>query len=75
MPATSGKRIDHMAFDPDDEPRPPRTRLTPLPLDLLGVEELAAYIGELRAEIARTEAEIGRKQGHRSAAEGFFRKP
>jgi uncharacterized small protein (DUF1192 family) len=63
-----------MAFDPDDEPRPPRQRLVPLMLDLLGVEELHAYIVELRAEIARVEAEIGRKQGHRTAAESFFRR-
>ena len=53
----------------DDEPRRPRARLTPLPLDMLGVEELRAYIAELQAEIARAEADIGRKQGHRSAAE------
>jgi uncharacterized small protein (DUF1192 family) len=58
----------------EDEPRPPRARLIPLPLDLLGVDELRAYIAELQAEIARVEAEIGRKQGHRSAAEAFFRK-
>lgn len=59
----------------DDEPRRPARRLTPLPLDTLGVEELRAYIGELREEIARVEADIGRKQGHRSAADAFFRKP
>jgi uncharacterized small protein (DUF1192 family) len=59
--------------DDDELPRP-RRRLTPLPLDLLGVEELQAYIEELRGEIARTEAEIARKQSHRSAADAFFRK-
>jgi uncharacterized small protein (DUF1192 family) len=58
----------------DDEPRRPRARLTPLPLDGLGVEELRAYIAELQAEMARAEAAIDRKQGHRSAAEAFFRK-
>jgi uncharacterized small protein (DUF1192 family) len=60
-------------MDEDDAPRP-RARLTPLPLDLLGVEELRAYIGELQAEIGRVEADIGKKHGHRSAAEAFFRK-
>ena len=58
----------------EDEPPRRRARLTPLPLDLLGVDELRAYIAELRGEIARTEAEIDRKHGHRSAAEAFFRK-
>jgi uncharacterized small protein (DUF1192 family) len=58
----------------EDEPRRPRARLTPLPLDGLGVAELRAYIAELQAEIARAQAEIDRKQGHRSAAEAFFRK-
>jgi uncharacterized small protein (DUF1192 family) len=50
-------------------------RLEKLVLDTLGVEELREYIGELRAEIARVEADIDRKQGHRSAADAFFRKP
>ncbi len=59
-----------------DEEAPPRrpARLEPLRLDSLGVEELAAYIGELRDEIARVEADIARKQTHRSAADAFFRK-
>ena len=59
----------------DDDPPPKPVRLPKLPLDLLGVEELGDYIGELREEIARVEAKIGRKQHHRSAAEAFFRKP
>ncbi|MGH7044330.1 MAG: DUF1192 domain-containing protein [Acetobacteraceae bacterium] len=62
-----------MVDDEDDLPRP-RRRLAPLVLDSLGIEELRRYIGELQEEIARAEAEIARKQGHRSAAEGFFRK-
>ncbi|MBV8913384.1 MAG: DUF1192 domain-containing protein [Acetobacteraceae bacterium] len=58
----------------DDEPRA-RPRFTPLPLDRLGVEELEAYIGELRAEIARAEGEISRKRDLRSAADTFFKRP
>ena len=61
-------------LEEDDLPRRPR-RLEKLPLDLLGIEELRDYIGELREEIARVEADIARKQSHRSAADQFFRKP
>ena len=64
-----------MARD-DEEPLPrPRARLERLTLDMLGIEELNAYIDELKAEIARVEEDIGRKQSHRSAADAFFRKP
>ena len=52
-----------------------RTRLEKLVLDTLGITELRDYIDELKAEIARVEADIDRKQGHRSAADAFFRKP
>ena len=59
-----------------DEDVPPRrkSRLEPLPLETLGVAELNAYIEELRGEIARVEADIARKAGHRSAADAFFRR-
>ena len=63
----------------DDNPweAPPRkrVRLEKLMLDTLGIEELRDYIGELREEIARVEADIERKQGHRSAADAFFKRP
>ena len=57
----------------EDEPRPRPKRLQELRLDPLAVAELEDYIGELRAEIARAEAEIGRKRSHRSAADAFFK--
>jgi uncharacterized small protein (DUF1192 family) len=61
-------------IDDDDAAQPRRpARLTRLVLDSLGIEELNAYIAELREEIVRTEAEIARKQSHRSAADTFFR--
>jgi uncharacterized small protein (DUF1192 family) len=50
-----------------------RRRLERLVLDTLGIEEMQEYIGELREEIARVEADIARKQSHRSAADAFFR--
>ncbi len=57
----------------DDLPVRKRRRLEALLLDPLGVEELHAYIGELRDEIARVEVDIGRKQSHRNAADAFFK--
>jgi uncharacterized small protein (DUF1192 family) len=59
----------------DDEPLMKRRRLEPLLLDSLGIEELRSYIDELRTEIARVEADIGRKGSHRSAADAFFKRP
>jgi uncharacterized small protein (DUF1192 family) len=62
-------------MEEEDGPVRKRTRLEKLVLDTLGIEELRDYIAELRAEIDRVEADIGRKQGHRSAADAFFRRP
>jgi uncharacterized small protein (DUF1192 family) len=59
----------------DDEPLTKRRRLEPLLLDSLGIEELRSYIGELKAEIARVEADIDRKGSHRNAADAFFKRP
>jgi uncharacterized small protein (DUF1192 family) len=59
----------------DDEPLTKRRRLEPLLLDSLGIEELRSYIGELKAEIVRVEADIDRKGSHRSAADAFFKQP
>lgn len=64
-----------MARDDDEALPRPRARLERLALDRLGIGELNAYIDELKVEIARVEADIARKQGHRSAADAFFRKP
>jgi uncharacterized small protein (DUF1192 family) len=64
-----------MARDEDDAPPRGRVRLEKLVLDTLSVDELRDYIGELRAEIARVEADIERKGSHRGAAEAFFRRP
>jgi uncharacterized small protein (DUF1192 family) len=61
-------------IDEDDGPVRKPARLQKLLLDTLGIAELREYIDELKAEIARVEAEIDRKQGHRSAADAFFRR-
>ncbi|WP_297488553.1 DUF1192 domain-containing protein [Acidocella sp.] len=62
-----------MIFSEDDPPPRPKKLLVPPPLDLLGVEELGAYIGELQGEIARVEQAIGAKRAHKDAAAAFFR--
>ncbi len=62
-------------MEEDEGPVRKRVRLEKLLLDPLGITELKDYIDELKAEIARVEADIDRKQGHRSAADAFFRKP
>ncbi|PZQ54509.1 MAG: DUF1192 domain-containing protein [Phenylobacterium zucineum] len=41
-------------------------------LELYGVSELEERIEALRAEIARTEAQIARKRSGREAADAFF---
>jgi uncharacterized small protein (DUF1192 family) len=60
-------------IDEEEVKRPKRLELPVL--DPLSVTDLTAYIGELRAEIARAEAAIGQKQGARGLADSFFRKP
>ncbi len=61
-------------MDEEEGPVRKRSRLEKAVLDTLGINELRDYIAELKAEIARVEADIERKQGHRSAADAFFRR-
>jgi uncharacterized small protein (DUF1192 family) len=62
-------------MDEDEGPVRKRSRFEKPVLDTWGVAELREYIDELKAEIARAEADIDRKQGHRSAADAFFKRP
>jgi len=57
------------------EEEPPRraTGFVPPVLDGWDVDELKGYIGRLRAEIARAEAAIAKKEAHRGAADAFFK--
>ena len=64
-----------MIFSEDDPPPRPKKRLIPLPLDLLGVEELTEYVGELQDEIARVEQAKAKKRAHKDAAAAFFKAP
>lgn len=42
-------------------------------LDPMSIEDLQAYIAEMKEEIARVEAKIAAKQAHLSAAAGLFK--
>lgn len=62
-----------MAKDDDDnEPRhKPKTLKD---LDVMSIEALADYIGDLEAEIARARAKIADKEKARLGAQSFFKK-
>jgi uncharacterized small protein (DUF1192 family) len=62
-------RMDLEDFEPRNKPKKPRD-LTPY-----GVAELQEYIAMLQAEIERARGAIAAKQGHRSSADAFFKKP
>ncbi|MEL7032325.1 MAG: DUF1192 domain-containing protein [Pseudomonadota bacterium] len=52
----------------EDEPAPEKK----LDLERFSVEELHERIEELKAEIAACEAELQKKQSHKSAADALF---
>ncbi|MFZ4806678.1 MAG: DUF1192 domain-containing protein [Hyphomicrobiaceae bacterium] len=55
-------------------PRPARTITVGDDLTALSVEDLAARITALQAEIARTNDELATKAARKSAADALFRK-
>ncbi|HEV7266340.1 MAG TPA: DUF1192 domain-containing protein [Falsiroseomonas sp.] len=60
-----------------EEPEGPRrvNRFTPPVIDRWGVDDLRAYIAELREEIARAEREIAKREASKAAADLFFKPP
>ncbi len=58
-------------FD-DDRPKP-KTQPFPRNLVDMSVAELQEYIGELQAEITRTEADIAKKKASQAAAASIFK--
>ncbi len=58
----------------DDELEPRRPILAPRDLEIMSIESLRDYIGDLEGEIARVHEVIARKQIAREGAESFFRK-
>ncbi len=63
-----------MAMD-EEELRPRAPAGVRRELKTLSVDELQAYVAELRGEAARVEAEIQRRRDVRGAADALFRKP
>jgi uncharacterized small protein (DUF1192 family) len=60
--------------DDDDRPKKKITHDIGQDLSLLSVTELNERIALMREEIARLEADIGKKQASRSAADQFFKR-
>ena len=57
-----------------DDLEPIKTKATLKNLEVMSIEALGEYVEELKAEIARAEAEIAAKQKARAGAESFFKK-
>lgn len=53
---------------------PQRRKATPKNLEIMGIAELEAYIGELEAEIARARSAIAAKQAQRGSADALFKR-
>ena len=62
------------AFDDEDAPKKKLVHEIGQDLTLLSAAELADRIALLKAEIARLEADIAKKQAVKSAADMFFKK-
>jgi len=59
----------------EEEDLKPQTRKPDVKnLEVLSVEALEEYIGDLEAEIERVRVEISKKQSAKSTAESVFRK-
>lgn len=57
----------------DDNRPKPKTQPFPRNLVDMSVAELQEYIGELEAEITRTEADIAKKKASKAAAASVFK--
>jgi uncharacterized small protein (DUF1192 family) len=59
----------------DDDLDPKTKRLKLRPLDKLSIDDLKTYIDDLKAEIIRVESDIIKKEAHKNAISGLFKKP
>ena len=62
------------AFDDEEAPKKKLAHEIGQDLTLLSADELAARIALLKGEIARLEADIGKRRAVKSAADLFFKK-
>lgn len=58
-------------FDDDLDPKKKTAKLKNL--EPMSVDELAAYIEDLKAEIVRVETDMAKKKAYNSAASSFFK--
>lgn len=56
-----------------DDLEPPKKKAGLKDLEIMSIEALGEYIGELEAEIQRAEAAISHKNDARNGAEGVFK--
>lgn len=71
LPARGGFRYVFAMFDDDLDPKKKAAKLRNL--EPMSVDELAAYVEEMKTEIVRVEAEISRKKAYAQAASSFFK--
>ncbi len=57
-----------------DELEPEKKKLEPKNLEIMSIEALGEYIGELEAEIARVREAVTAKQSAQAQADQFFKK-
>lgn len=57
----------------DDDMQPKKTDNLNRNLEPLSLDELSAYIDDLKEEIARTESEIQKKKTHMDSAASIFK--
>ena len=58
----------------DDDLDPKTKKAKPRALDNLSVADLKEYVQQMKDEIARVEAEIQKKDKHKSAMDALFKK-
>lgn len=62
-----------MIFDEETDPKTKRAK--PRLLDNMSVPDLKEYVVHLQDEIKRVEAEIAKRDKHKSAVDAIFKKP